>query len=145
MGMQCCVRVYVNVHYVLCVFVRYPVLHLFGMLYVQATLKNETVVAVKKLDMKYNRAKADFESEVRLISNVHHRNLVRLLGCCTKGSDLLLVYEFMENKSLDIFLYGMFQLKCTIRSVNGKIYSRRPSVVETSLLDTYEILENFVK
>ncbi|XP_047959693.1 cold-responsive protein kinase 1-like [Salvia hispanica] len=77
----------------------------FGAVY-KATLKNETVVAVKKLDMKYNRAKADFESEVRLISNVHHRNLVRLLGCCTKGSDLLLVYEFMENKSLDIFLYG---------------------------------------
>ncbi|KAG6388555.1 hypothetical protein SASPL_149983 [Salvia splendens] len=77
----------------------------FGAVY-KATLKNETVVAVKKLDMKYSRAKADFESEVRLISNVHHRNLVRLLGCCTKGSDLLLVYEFMDNKSLDIFLYA---------------------------------------
>ncbi|KAL1565280.1 cysteine-rich receptor-like protein kinase 43 [Salvia divinorum] len=77
----------------------------FGAVY-KATLKNDTVVAVKKLDMKHRRAKADFESEVRLISNVHHCNLVRLLGCCTKGSDLLLVYEFMENKSLDRFLYG---------------------------------------
>ncbi|KAK6154110.1 hypothetical protein DH2020_013749 [Rehmannia glutinosa] len=72
----------------------------------KATLKNGNIVAVKKLDISYSRAKADFESEVRLISNVHHRNLVRLLGCCSKGSELLLVYEYMANGSLDRFLYG---------------------------------------
>ncbi|XP_057807230.1 cysteine-rich receptor-like protein kinase 2 [Salvia miltiorrhiza] len=77
----------------------------FGAVY-KATLRNESVVAVKKLDISNSRAKADFESEVRLISNVHHRNLVRLLGCYTKGTEQLLVYEFMENKSLDIYLYG---------------------------------------
>lgn len=69
-------------------------------------MKNGNIVAVKKLSISYSRAKADFESEVRLISNVHHRNLVRLLGCCSKGSELLLVYEYMENASLDRFLYG---------------------------------------
>lgn len=52
------------------------------------------------------RAKADFESEVKLISNVHHRNLIRLLGCCSKGPKLLLVYEFMANSSLDKYLFG---------------------------------------
>ncbi|KAK6127430.1 hypothetical protein DH2020_038819 [Rehmannia glutinosa] len=72
----------------------------------KATLKNGNIVAVKKLDISYSRAKADFETEVRLISNVHHRNLVRLLGCCSKGSELLLVYEYMANGSLDRFLYG---------------------------------------
>ncbi|KAL7135411.1 hypothetical protein ABFS83_11G093800 [Erythranthe nasuta] len=77
----------------------------FGDVY-KATLKNGNIVAVKKLDISYSRAKADFESEVRLISNVHHRNLVRLLGCCSKGSELLLVYEYMANGSLDRFLYG---------------------------------------
>ncbi|XP_057807228.1 cold-responsive protein kinase 1-like isoform X2 [Salvia miltiorrhiza] len=77
----------------------------FGDVY-KATLKNGNVVAVKKLNISYSRAKADFETEVRLISNVHHRNLVRLLGCCNKGPDLLLVYEYMENGSLDRFLYG---------------------------------------
>ena len=65
-------------------------------------------MAVKRLDISYNRAKADFESEGRLISNVHHRNLVRLLGCCSKGSQLLLIYEYMENGSLDTFLYGIY-------------------------------------
>lgn len=77
----------------------------FGAVY-RATLKNGTTVAVKKLNMNYGRAKADFESEGRLISNVHHRNLVRLLGCCSRGSELLLIYEYMENGSLDRFLYG---------------------------------------
>ncbi|KAL3845085.1 hypothetical protein ACJIZ3_002488 [Penstemon smallii] len=77
----------------------------FGDVY-KATLENGDVVAVKKLDISYSRAKADFESEVRLISNVHHRNLVRLLGCCSKGSELLLVYEYMANGSLDRFVYG---------------------------------------
>ncbi|KAK1401898.1 Cysteine-rich RLK (Receptor-like kinase) protein [Heracleum sosnowskyi] len=69
-------------------------------------VKNGNIVAVKRLALSTSKAKADFESEVRLISNVHHRNLVRLLGCSSKGPDLLLVYEYMENGSLDSFLYG---------------------------------------
>lgn len=70
-------------------------------------MKNGNIVAVKKLNISNNRAKTEFESEVKLISNVHHRNLIRLLGCCNKGSELLLVYEYMANGSLDKFLHGM--------------------------------------
>ncbi|XP_059449583.1 cold-responsive protein kinase 1-like [Corylus avellana] len=78
----------------------------FGDVY-KGTLKNGKIVAVKKLAIgQSSRAKADFESEVKLISNVHHRNMIRLLGCCTKGPELLLVYEYMANSSLDKFLFG---------------------------------------
>ncbi|XP_059451266.1 cold-responsive protein kinase 1-like [Corylus avellana] len=78
----------------------------FGDVY-KGTLKNGKIVAVKKLTISQSsRAKADFESEVKLISNVHHRNMIRLLGCCTKGPELLLVYEYMANSSLDKFLFG---------------------------------------
>ncbi|ONK71116.1 uncharacterized protein A4U43_C04F4880 [Asparagus officinalis] len=78
----------------------------FGDVY-KGVLKNGNVVAVKKLAIaQASRAKADFQSEVRLISNVHHRNLVRLLGCSSRGADLLLVYEYMANSSLDKFLFG---------------------------------------
>ncbi|XAR73584.1 Non-specific serine/threonine protein kinase [Bertholletia excelsa] len=77
----------------------------FGDVY-KGVLKNGNVVAVKRLTLVSDRAKSDFESEVRLISNVHHRNLIRLLGCCNKGPQLLLVYDYMANGSLDKFLYG---------------------------------------
>ncbi|CAN6317072.1 unnamed protein product [Urochloa humidicola] len=78
----------------------------FGDVY-KGLLKNGKTVAVKRLIVKEtSRAKADFESEVKLISNVHHRNLVRLLGCSRKGSEFLLVYEYMANGSLDKFLFG---------------------------------------
>ncbi|KAM3734428.1 hypothetical protein ACB098_10G014100 [Castanea mollissima] len=78
----------------------------FGEVY-KGILKNGRVVAVKKLVIgQSRRAKADFESEVKLISNVHHRNLIRLLGCCSKGPKLLLVYEYMANSSLDKYLFG---------------------------------------
>ncbi|KAL6643221.1 hypothetical protein ACP70R_021402 [Stipagrostis hirtigluma subsp. patula] len=78
----------------------------FGDVY-KGLLKNGKTVAVKRLIvMETSRAKSDFESEVKLISNVHHRNLVRLLGCSSKGSEFLLVYEYMANGSLDKFLFG---------------------------------------
>ncbi|XP_027337521.1 cold-responsive protein kinase 1-like [Abrus precatorius] len=78
----------------------------FGDVY-KGTLKNGKVVAVKKLILgKSDKTDDDFESEVKLISNVHHRNLVRLLGCCSKGQERILVYEYMANNSLDRFLFG---------------------------------------
>ncbi|KAK6912366.1 Gnk2-homologous domain [Dillenia turbinata] len=78
----------------------------FGDVY-KGTLQNGKIVAVKKLFIgQSSRAKADFATEVKLIGNVHHRNLVRLLGCCTRGPELLLIYEYMANSSLDKFLYG---------------------------------------
>lgn len=73
----------------------------------QGRLKDGKLVAVKKLFIgQTERDNANFESETKLISNVHHRNLIRLLGCSRKNSELLLVYEFMENGSLDKFLFG---------------------------------------
>ncbi|XP_028782534.1 cysteine-rich receptor-like protein kinase 2 [Neltuma alba] len=77
----------------------------FGVVY-KGILGNGKVVAVKKLALRAsNRIDEDFESEVMLISNVHHRNLVRLLGSCSKGHDRILVYEYMKNNSLDRFLF----------------------------------------
>ncbi|XP_059068936.1 cold-responsive protein kinase 1-like [Cryptomeria japonica] len=73
----------------------------------KGTLKNGKVVAVKKLTSGHSaRAISEFESEVKLISNVHHRNLVRLLGCCRQGQERLLIYEYMPNSSLDRILFG---------------------------------------
>ncbi|GLJ51885.1 hypothetical protein SUGI_1102290 [Cryptomeria japonica] len=73
----------------------------------KGTLKNGKDVAVKKLILGQSaRAVSEFEREVKLISNVHHKNLVRLLGCCRQGQERLLVYEYMPNSSLDRKLFG---------------------------------------
>eukprot|EP00256_Glycine_max_P041691 XP_006591755.1 cysteine-rich receptor-like protein kinase 2 [Glycine max] len=78
----------------------------FGAVY-KGTMKNGKVVAVKKLiSGDFNKVDDEFESEVTLISNVHHRNLVRLLGCCSEGQERILVYQYMANTSLDKFLFG---------------------------------------
>ncbi|KAK1421494.1 hypothetical protein QVD17_23859 [Tagetes erecta] len=77
----------------------------FGDVY-KATLDGEEIVAVKKLKVGFGRAKVGFENEILLISRIHHRNLLRLLGWASEGSNLLLVLEYMSNGSLDRFLWG---------------------------------------
>ncbi|KAI9100236.1 hypothetical protein K1719_024454 [Acacia pycnantha] len=73
----------------------------FGVVY-KGTLKNGKVVAIKKLHFhQFRRMEEDFESEVKLLSHVHHLNLVRLLGCCNKRNSRILVYENIKNNSLD--------------------------------------------
>ncbi|XP_057854644.2 cold-responsive protein kinase 1 isoform X2 [Cryptomeria japonica] len=78
----------------------------FGQVY-KGIFNDGREVAVKKLfSQQSTRASDDFVTEVKLISAVRHRNLVRLLGCCTRGLEKLLVYELMPNMSLDRHLFA---------------------------------------
>nr|XP_043634428.1 cold-responsive protein kinase 1-like [Erigeron canadensis] len=72
----------------------------------KAILGDKSIVAVKKIEVDHLKGKKEFENEVKLISNVHHRNLLRLLGWSSEGSHRLLVLEYMSNGSLDRFLWG---------------------------------------
>ncbi|KAI3808380.1 hypothetical protein L1987_24329 [Smallanthus sonchifolius] len=75
----------------------------------KAILDDESIVAVKRIQVRHAGAKEEFENEVKLISNIHHRNLLRLLGWSSEGSHLLLVLEYMPNGSLDRFLWGKLE------------------------------------
>ncbi|XP_054796491.1 proline-rich receptor-like protein kinase PERK3 [Prosopis cineraria] len=78
----------------------------YGVVY-KGTLKNGKIVAIKKLNVRqFTRMEEEFESEVKLISNAHHLNLLRLLGYCKNRHNRILVYEYMKNNSLDKFLFG---------------------------------------
>ncbi|PSS02776.1 Legume lectin domain protein [Actinidia chinensis var. chinensis] len=62
-------------------------------------------VAVKRISKGSKQGIKEYASEVRIISRLRHRNLVQLIGWCHEKKELLLVYEFMENGSLDSHLF----------------------------------------
>jgi serine/threonine protein kinase len=64
-------------------------------------------VAIKRISKDLRQGKQEFIAEVTTIGSLHHKNLVRLIGWCYKRRELLLVYEFMPNCSLDRFIFGM--------------------------------------
>ncbi|KAG7016076.1 Proline-rich receptor-like protein kinase PERK8, partial [Cucurbita argyrosperma subsp. argyrosperma] len=77
----------------------------FGCVY-RGTLADGRDVAVKQLKVGGGQGEREFRAEVEIISRVHHRHLVSLVGYCISDHQRLLVYDYVPNNTLHYHLHG---------------------------------------
>lgn len=77
----------------------------FGSVY-KGLLKDGKVAAIKVLSAESSQGVKEFMTEINVISEIEHENLVKLYGCCVEGSQRILVYNYLENNSLSQTLLG---------------------------------------
>ncbi|CAN0901255.1 Receptor-like serine/threonine-protein kinase ALE2 [Linum grandiflorum] len=77
----------------------------FGRVY-SGVLEDGTQIAVKVLKRDDQQGGREFLAEVEMLSRLHHRNLVKLIGICTEESARCLVYELVPNGSVESHLHG---------------------------------------
>ncbi|MED6123024.1 Proline-rich receptor-like protein kinase perk4 [Stylosanthes scabra] len=77
----------------------------FGYVY-KGVFPNGKVVAVKTLKAGSGQGQREFQAEIEIISRVHHRHLVSLVGYCIAGGQRMLVYEFIPNNTLEYHLHA---------------------------------------
>ncbi|WZZ41547.1 hypothetical protein YC2023_037806 [Brassica napus] len=78
----------------------------FGSVYKGVMPKTKKEIAVKRVSNKSQQGLKEFVAEIASIGRMSHRNLVPLLGYCRRKDELLLVYDYMPNGSLDKYLHN---------------------------------------
>nr|XP_043638386.1 receptor-like protein kinase HERK 1 [Erigeron canadensis] len=106
----------------------------FGKVYRGELVRSDglTMVAVKRLDSALGQGAPEFWKEVMLLSRYKHENLVSLLGFCDEGGENILVYEYLANKSLDLYLSGhdlswIQRLRICIGAAHGLQFLHHPA------------------
>lgn len=101
----------------------------YGKVY-KGVLSDGTVVAIKRAQEGSLQGEREFLTEIQLLSRLHHRNLVSLIGYCDEEGEQMLVYEFMPNGTLRDHLSAKakepltfaMRLRIALASAKGVLY-----------------------
>ncbi|CAH9132298.1 unnamed protein product [Cuscuta epithymum] len=110
-------------------------------------------VAIKKLKVGSGQGEREFQAEVEIISRVNHLHLVSLVGHCISGSQRLLVYEFVPNKTLEFHLHGKglppmsweIRMRIALGSAKGLAYLHEdchPMIIHRDIKASNILLDN---
>ncbi|GKC92101.1 kinase-like domain, phloem protein 2-like protein [Tanacetum coccineum] len=94
--------------------------------------KERGMLAFKKLDRIHGQGETEFYKEIEMLSRYKDENIITLLGCCMEGKELILVYEYASNGSLDACLDSphltwTLRLKISVQAAKGLRYLHDPN------------------
>ncbi|PON38672.1 Mitogen-activated protein kinase kinase kinase [Parasponia andersonii] len=101
----------------------------YGKVY-RGTLPTRELIAIKRAKRETKQGGTEFRTEVELLSRVHHKNLVRLVGFCIEQGEQMLIYEYVPNGNLKDTLSGksgirfdwMRRLRVALGTARGLAY-----------------------
>ncbi|XP_051126810.1 proline-rich receptor-like protein kinase PERK4 [Andrographis paniculata] len=124
----------------------------FGFVH-KGVLPDGRSIAVKSLKAGSGQGEREFQAEVEIISRVHHRHLVSLVGYCISSDKRMLVYEFVPNKTLEFHLHGKSlpamdwatRLRIALGSAKGLAYLHEdchPRIIHRDIKSANILLDN---